>query len=83
MENVSRLTEENQYFSSFIESLKSIGYSYQYKVLNAKDYSIAQNRKRLFLIATRLKKITLSFNSIKKKPAVTLKDVIHNLGGVN
>lgn len=79
MENVSRLTEENQYFSSFIESLKAAGYNYQYKVLNAKDYSVAQNRKRLFLIATRLKKITLSFKDIKKKPVITLKDAIHNL----
>jgi DNA (cytosine-5)-methyltransferase 1 len=79
MENVSRLTEENQYFSSFIKSLKSAGYSYQYKVLNAKDYSVAQSRKRLFLIATRLKKTTLSFDGIKKKPLVTLKDVIYNL----
>ncbi len=79
MENVSRLTEENQYFSSFITSLKSAGYSYQYKVLNAKDYSVAQNRKRLFLIATRLKKTKLSFDGIQKKPAITLKDAIHNL----
>ena len=79
MENISRLTEENQYFSSFITSLKSSGYNYQYKVLNAKDYSVAQNRKRLFLIATRLKKTTLSFDNIKKRPIVTLKDIIYNL----
>jgi DNA (cytosine-5)-methyltransferase 1 len=82
MENVSRLTEENQYFSSFIASLKSAGYSYQYKVLNAKDYSVAQNRKRLFLIATRLKKTSLSFNDIKKKSAITLKDAIYDLESI-
>lgn len=79
MENVSRLTEKNQYFSSFVASLKAAGYQYQYKVLNAKDYSVAQNRKRLFLIATRLKKTSLSFESIKKQPEITLKDVIYNL----
>lgn len=79
MENVSRLNKENQYFSKFIDMLESNGYKYEYRVLNAKDFSVAQNRKRLFLIATRLKDINISFSHIEKQQPVTLRDVIYNL----
>jgi DNA (cytosine-5)-methyltransferase 1 len=79
MENVSRLNSENQYFSSFIKMLEDNGYKYEYKVLNAKDYKVSQNRKRLFLIATRLKKINLTFDSLTTYKPITLKDVIYNL----
>ncbi len=79
MENVSRLNEENPYFFNFIDMLDKNGYRYEYKVLNAKDYGVAQNRKRLFLIATRIKKINLSFDNIQTKQTVILKDVISHL----
>jgi len=79
MENVSRLNEENPYFAKFISMLENAGYQYEYKVLNSKDFSVAQNRKRLFLIATRLKKITLSFDALQSHTPITLKDVIYNL----
>ncbi|PLY10353.1 MAG: hypothetical protein C0626_05050 [Arcobacter sp.] len=79
MENVSRLNEENPYFSKFIDMLETNGYKYEYKVLNAKNFGVAQNRKRLFLIATKLKKVNLSFDNIKTKESIYLKDVIYNL----
>jgi len=79
MENVSRLNEENQYFAKFIDMLKKNGYSYEFKVLNAKNFGVAQSRKRLFLIASRIKKIKLSFKNIQKQDPVNLKDVIFNL----
>ena len=83
MENVSRLNKENPYFYKFLKMLEEQGYKYEYQVLNAKDYEVVQNRKRLFLIATRLKKINLSFESIEKKEALTLKQVIKNLEPIN
>jgi len=79
MENVSRLNEENQYFSKFIDMLAKNNYKFEYKVLNAKDFGVAQNRKRLFLIATRIKKLNLSFDNIQKKNHISLKDVIFHL----
>lgn len=82
MENVSRLNVENQYFAAFIKMLKDNGYTYEYKVLNAKDFKVAQNRKRLFLIATRLKKINLSFNDLITYNPITLKDVIYDLENI-
>jgi len=83
MENVSRLNEENPYFSKFIDMLDKNGYKHEYKVLNAKDFGVAQSRKRLFLIATRLKKLNLSFDNIQTKQSVTLKDVISHLEPIN
>ncbi len=79
MENVSRLNEENPYFAKFLSMLEVKGYKYEYKVLNAKDFSVAQSRKRLFLIATRLKKITITFDKILSRKPVTLKDIIYDL----
>ena len=83
MENVSRLNEENPYFAKFIDMLEKAGYKYEYKVLNAKDFSVAQSRKRLFLIASRLKKVNLSFDNIQAKTPVTLKDVIYDLEAIS
>lgn len=83
MENVSRLNEENPYFAKFIHMLEKAGYKYEYKVLNAKDFSVAQSRKRLFLIASRLKKVNLSFDNIQSKTPITLKDVIYDLEAIS
>ena len=83
MENVSRLNEENQYFAKFISMLEQGGYKFEYKVLNAKNFSVAQNRKRLFLIATRLKRVKLSFESLNEHSPITLKDVIYNMENIS
>ncbi|MCV6609119.1 MAG: DNA cytosine methyltransferase [Campylobacterales bacterium] len=79
MENVSRLNIENPYFADFIAMLEKNGYKYDYRVLNAKDFGVAQNRKRLFLIATRLKRIDISLDYLQKQDPITLKDVIYNM----
>lgn len=79
MENVSNLTKENVHFLGFIKMLEHNNYKYEYKILNAKDYGVAQNRKRLFLIATRLKKINLSFDNIRARKSVVLRDIISHL----
>lgn len=79
MENVSRLNEENEYFSKFLQMLTIANYQYEYKVLNAKDFCVPQNRKRLFLIATRVKSIKLTFKNLKPKKLVLLEDVIKHL----
>lgn len=40
-------------FDKYIESLEEIGYKNYYKVLNAKDYGVPQNRERIFVISIR------------------------------
>ncbi|WP_041959754.1 DNA cytosine methyltransferase [Sulfurospirillum arsenophilum] len=82
MENVSRLNEENPYFAQFIQMLEKNGYKYEYTVLNAKDFGVAQNRKRLFLIATRIKKLNLSFKNLQYETPITLRHIIGDLEAI-
>lgn len=79
MENVSGLNNDNPYFAAFLKMLEKNNYKYQFKTLNAKDFGVAQNRKRLFLIASRIKKINISFSLLKEELPVTLRDVIYGL----
>lgn len=51
-ENVPGLLSaaNGKYFTEMFEGFKSIGYCVQYKILNAADYGVLQNRKRVFII---------------------------------
>lgn len=54
-ENVKNLTGKKfkQQFALVLESLNEAGYNNYWKVLNAKDYGIPQNRERVFIISIR------------------------------
>lgn len=54
-ENVKALTSKKftSEFQTVLTSLNDIGYNNYYKVLNAKDYGIPQNRERIFIISIR------------------------------
>ncbi len=55
MENVKGLTQkkfENE-FNEMLDELDKAGYNNYWKILNARDYGIPQNRERLFLISIR------------------------------
>ena len=53
MENVKNLVGSNHRanFEEFLTYLESLGYSNKWKVLNARDYGIPQNRERVFCIS--------------------------------
>jgi DNA (cytosine-5)-methyltransferase 1 len=56
MENVYGLAYRNQsapFFKGLQAGIREMGYSFQYKVLNAADYGVPQNRQRLFIIGAR------------------------------
>ncbi len=55
MENVYGLGQAARlpYLTSFVEELRSLGYTVSSKVINAADYGVPQNRKRLFIVGTR------------------------------
>lgn len=54
-ENVKNLTDKKfkEQFALVLESLNEAGYNNYWKVLNAKDYGIPQNRERVFIISIR------------------------------
>lgn len=54
VENVPGLKGKGkEIFDSFILLLKNNGYFYDFDIVNAKDYGVPQNRKRLVIIASR------------------------------
>lgn len=54
-ENVKNLLSKKHKhnFDSYIEIMDKLGYNNYYKILNAKDYGIPQNRERIFTISIR------------------------------
>lgn len=55
IENVKNLVGKKfkEDFESMLEDIESIGYNNYWKVLNAKDYGIPQNRERVFIVSIR------------------------------
>lgn len=53
MENVPEVMGVNniKHFAKWLEKLESIGYKCYWKVLNAKDYGVPQNRERCFMVS--------------------------------
>ena len=52
MENVQGMVSKTHFgeFEKFVKSLKEIDYNVTYKVLNASDFNVAQDRKRVFIV---------------------------------
>ena len=74
MENVPALTGE-QVFIDFVTKLKCLGYKVNYGIVNAADYGVAQNRKRLVLLASKTKYIPL-IKATHKDNWNTVRDII-------
>lgn len=80
LENVQGLlgTEEGIFLEQILERLNNIGYSAVYKVLNAKDYGVPQNRERLFIVGSR-HGITFDFPNKTANKVVTVKQALSDL----
>ena len=77
-ENVKNLTGKKfkEQFALVLESLDEAGYNNYWKVLNAKDYGIPQNRERVFIISIR-KDIDKGYEFPKPFPLqLRLKDML-------
>ena len=79
MENVATLARHNkgQTLKEIMECFHNISYDVKYEILNAKDYGIAQNRSRIFIIGT-LKRNTFIFPK-KENTQISVKDVLDDL----
>lgn len=54
LENVQGLveTEKGLFLNKILEGFKALGYKVNYKVLNAKNFGVPQNRERLFIVGS-------------------------------
>ena len=52
-ENVKNLVSKKHIhnFKAYIQTMENLGYKNYYKILNAKDYGIPQNRERIFTVS--------------------------------
>jgi len=82
-ENVKGLTlgQHAQFLQELIETLETVGYSVTlpYQVLNAADYSVPQDRKRLFIIAARRGQPALEYPSATTDQRITVAEAIADL----
>lgn len=80
LENVKHLINHDgkNTFNTIIFTLEKLGYNVSYKVLNSKDFGVAQSRERIIIVGTRKGKF--DFEKIKKKKEVYIKDILDSDG---
>ena len=78
-ENVKNLlsAKHRHNFDAYLETMKALGYTNYYQVLNAKDYGIPQNRERVFTISI-LGDGEFEF-PLKQELKIRLKDVLEEI----
>ena len=64
-------------FDNYLSRMEQLGYTNSYKVLNAKDYGIPQNRERIFVVSILGKNKIFNFPE-KQELKLTLKDFLQN-----
>lgn len=76
LENVKHLVyhDKGQTLYTILSGLKNLGYKISYKVLNASDFGVPQNRERLIIIGHKEK--LFDFNKLEKTPAPALKKIL-------
>ena len=82
-ENVRNLLSQKHIhnFSNYLEAMDELGYRSYYKILNAADYGVPQERERVFTISIR-KDIENDFRfPPKQKLTVKLKDLLEDSPG--
>lgn len=81
LENVKHLKDHDKKntLKTIISSLEELGYKVNWRILNAKDFGVAQNRERIIIIANRGKNV-FDFDSLVKKDEISLKDILDKEG---
>ncbi|WP_439241011.1 DNA cytosine methyltransferase [Lonepinella sp. BR2474] len=78
LENVKHLVhhDNGRTLKVIVQSLEKLDYQVAWKVLNAKDFGLAQNRERIIIVAHKNKRF--DFNKLKHRPSVKIKDILDN-----
>ncbi|CAI2161456.1 10362_t:CDS:2 [Funneliformis geosporum] len=81
LEHKSGLTFKNNklIFNEILNSLKDLGYEVNWKVLNAKDFGVPQNRERVFIIGNLLK-VGFVFPEPNKPTGLKVVDILEKEG---
>ncbi|MDE8035287.1 DNA (cytosine-5-)-methyltransferase [Actinobacillus equuli subsp. equuli] len=76
LENVKHLVhhDNGNTLRVILEKLEELGYLAEWKVLNAKDFGLAQNRERIIIIAN--KQARFNFKKIKHTQNTIIKDIL-------
>lgn len=77
LENVKGLKnhDNGKTLATILDTLKSLGYDVHWKVLNAKDYGVPQNRERIFFMGFKEPRV---FEWPQAQPKVTLSQVLED-----
>jgi DNA (cytosine-5)-methyltransferase 1 len=67
------------YFEAVLEDLATVGFHVAWAILDAADYGVAQNRKRLFVVGFRDPRDAARFSWPAKQPRVTVEQAIGDL----
>lgn len=80
LENVKHLLhhDKGNTFKVILATLRDLGYSVDYKILNAKDFGVPQHRERIFIIGTQGK--PFSFSRFRSKFPPKLREFIEEKG---
>jgi DNA (cytosine-5)-methyltransferase 1 len=76
LENVKQLKyhDEGKTLQVILKCLAGEGYFVSWKVLNSKDFGLAQNRERIVIIAS--KKQEFDFGKLQPQPQIRIKDIL-------
>lgn len=80
LENVKHLLyhDKGNTLKIILYSLNNLGYNVTYKVLNSKDFGVAQSRERIIIVATLYG--IFNFDFIEKENPIYLKDILDEKG---
>lgn len=77
LENVKHLVhhDNGNTLRTILQGLDNLGYTHHpYKILNAKDFGVAQNRERIIIVATEDK--DFDFSKLQKSKKVIIRDIM-------
>lgn len=81
LENVKNLTthDKGRTLTVITDTLNSLGYSVNYKVLNAKDFGVPQNRERILIVGSK-DGIHFDFDKVSGIPSKPMRDFLDKDG---
>jgi len=79
LENVKNLAihDNKKTLKTILNTLSELGYTVEYKILNAKDFGVPQNRERIIFVGSR-DGIHFDFDKIVKAQTTAMKDYLDN-----